>query len=134
MTNKETYTIAELACEFNVTSRAIRFYEDQGLIKPKRDGQARVYNKADYARLAWILRGKSVGFSLIEIGELLDLYKLEDGRRTQRQATLTMCYEKIAGMKRQQEDISQMVKELTGFCALLEELETEEKVNNTAAK
>lgn len=133
MTKDKTYSIAELANEFSVTPRAIRFYEDQGLIQPKREGQTRIYNKADHARLAWILRGKSVGFSLIEIGELLDLYKLEDGRKTQREATLEKCYEKIDVMKKQREDIGIVVKELEEFCALLESPEIKEKIKKAAS-
>lgn len=73
----KTYTISELAREFQVTPRALRFYEDKGLLSPTRDGLNRVYSTRDRARLKLILQGKSVGFSLSDIREILDLYTLE---------------------------------------------------------
>src|SRR5437764_3649085 len=75
--NQRLYSIAELAREFAVTPRTIRFYEDEGLIKPQRHGLVRVYSAGDRARLGWILRGKRLGFSLAEIKELLDLYQVD---------------------------------------------------------
>ena len=72
-----TYTITELAREFAITARTIRFYEDEGLIKPKRQGLTRLYSVGDRTRLGWILRGKRLGFSLAEIKELLDLYQVD---------------------------------------------------------
>jgi DNA-binding transcriptional MerR regulator len=71
------YSIAELAREFAITARTIRFYEDEGLIKPKRQGLTRLYSMHDRTRLGWILRGKRLGFSLAEIKELLDLYQVD---------------------------------------------------------
>ena len=65
--NRETFTISDLSAEFDVTARALRFYEDQGLIAPERQGLSRIYSKRDRARLAWILRAKRVGFRLSEI-------------------------------------------------------------------
>src|SRR3954465_12488198 len=82
-----TYTITELCEEFGVTARALRFYEDEGLISPERQGLSRIYSWRDRARLAWILRGKRVGFSLSEIREMIDLYDVDDGRRGQKQVT-----------------------------------------------
>ena len=70
----ETYSIADLAREFDVTHRAIRFYEDEGLLSPGRDGTRRVYSKRDWVRLKLILRGKRLGFSLAEVHEMLELY------------------------------------------------------------
>src|SRR5262249_37647301 len=75
--NQRLYSIAELAREFAVTPRTIRFYEDEGLIKPQRQGLIRIYSSGDRARLSWILRGKRLGFSLGEIKELLDLYQVD---------------------------------------------------------
>ena len=89
------FTIGQLCEEFGVTARALRFYEDEKLISPERNGTQRLYSERDRARLAWILRGKRVGFSLNEIGELLDLYDLGDARKTQRAATLDKCRERI---------------------------------------
>src|ERR1051326_2243135 len=71
------YSIAELAREFGITARTIRFYEDEGLIKPKRQGLTRLYSAHDRVRLGWILRGKRLGFSLAEIKQLLDLYQVD---------------------------------------------------------
>ena len=86
--NRESFTISDLSIEFEVTARALRFYEDQGLISPERMGLARIYSKRDRARLAWILRAKRVGFSLAEIREMIDLYDLNDGRNIQRRVTI----------------------------------------------
>ena len=133
MTEEQTYSIAQLAQEFDVTSRAIRFYEDQGLINPTRDGQSRIYNKADHARLAWILKGKSVGFSLGEIGELLNLYSIDDGRQHQRLVTLERCNERIDDMKKQKDNLAFMIKELEGFCKILISPEMDEKIKKAAS-
>lgn len=118
----KNYSISDLAQEFGVTARTIRFYEDQNLIRPRRVGQNRVYSGTDRARLAWILRGKRVGLSLADIGELLDMYDLDDNRVTQRRATLTKCRERIGVLERQRQDIDSTIAELEDFCGHLERL------------
>ena len=75
--NQRIYSIAELSREFAITPRTIRFYEDEGLIKPRRQGMTRLYSAGDRTRLGWILRGKRLGFALAEIRDLLDLYQVD---------------------------------------------------------
>ena len=120
---RERYTISDLSAEFAVSARALRFYEDEGLIAPTRNGLARVYSKRDRARLAWILRAKNVGFSLGEIRELIDLYDLGDGRAEQRRTTLVRCRQKIAELEAQRADLDSSIRELSDFVATLEELD-----------
>lgn len=120
MADAALFSISDLSGEFAVTPRALRFYEDEGLIAPERRGTARLYTQRDRARLAWILRGKRVGFSLTEIRELLDLYDLGDGRRAQRAQTAARCREKIAALECQRVDIDAAIAELTDFAALLD--------------
>jgi DNA-binding transcriptional MerR regulator len=116
---KAPYSIGEMCDAFGVTARALRFYEDEGLIAPERRGTQRLYSERDRARVAWILRGKRTGFSLAEIRELLDLYDLGDRRQTQRLVTLERCKEKIATLERQRGDIDATITELQQFIALL---------------
>lgn len=118
----ESFTITDLALAFNVTPRAIRFYEDQGLISPQRQGQNRIYSRRDRARLAWILRGKRVGFSLAEVREMLDLYDAGDGRTKQRLLTIERCRERIDALAEQRADIDDMIEELQRFVATLEDM------------
>lgn len=115
-----TFTISELAEEFGVTPRAIRFYEDEELIKPTRQGQSRIYAARDRARLALILRGKRVGFSLIEIKEMLDLYDINDGQATQLSYSIKKFDERINSLERQRADIEQALSELRAGRARLE--------------
>ena len=107
-----TYTIGELAQEFDVTTRAIRFYEDQGLLSPTRNGQARVYSARDRVRLKLVLRGKRLGFSLGEVGEMLDLYDADPSEVGQLQYFLNKLAERRAQLNQQQQDIQITLKEL----------------------
>ena len=119
-TDQESFSISDLSAEFDVTARALRFYEDEGLISPERRGLQRVYSHRDRARLAWILRGKRVGFSLGEIREMIDLYDIGDGRQVQRQFTLARCRDRIAVLTRQKHDIDAAIAELEEFVTLLD--------------
>jgi len=121
LADRDSFSISDLSAEFGVTARALRFYEDEGLISPERRGTQRIYSHRDRARLAWILRGKRVGFSLTEIRELIDLYDVGDGRRTQRQRTIDSCRQHIDLLNRQKRDIDAALAELTDFIALLEQ-------------
>ena len=118
-TDRDHFSISDLCAEFGVTARALRFYEDEGLISPERRGTARIYSHRDRARLAWILRGKRVGFSLGEIREMIDLYDIGDGRTTQRQVTLERCLERIKTLEHQKQDIDAHIAELQQFVGLL---------------
>ena len=114
------YAIGAMCEDFAVTARALRFYEDEQLIAPERRGTQRLYSDRDRARLAWILRGKRVGFSLSEIREMLDLYDLGDQRQTQRIVTLERCRARIETLQRQREDIDATIAELHEFIGVLE--------------
>jgi len=112
---KQDWTIAELSAEMGMTTRALRFYEERGLISPRRVGSQRIYSARDRVRLHWIERGKGVGFSLDEVGEMLDLYDLNDGREVQRKVTLERCREQLAKLQRQQDDIKWAIGVLADF-------------------
>ncbi|WP_425229903.1 MerR family transcriptional regulator [Sphingomonas sp.] len=118
--DRVSFSITDLSAEFGVTARALRFYEDEGLIAPERRGTARIYSHRDRARLAWILRGKRVGFSLSAIREMIDLYDVGDGRRHQRAVAIERGRERIGSLVRQKQDIDAAVAELNDFVAVLE--------------
>ncbi|RYE01891.1 MAG: MerR family DNA-binding transcriptional regulator [Sphingomonadales bacterium] len=117
--DRDAFSISDLCAEFNVTPRALRFYEDEGLIGPERRGTQRIYSHRDRARLAWILRGKRVGFSLGEIKEMIDLYDVGDGRSTQKAVTLARCEDRIRLLEEQKRDIDEHIAELNQFVRLL---------------
>jgi DNA-binding transcriptional MerR regulator len=108
-----TFSIGELARELDVTTRTIRFYEDMGLLTPRRRGQTRIYSPADRVRLKLILRGKRLGFSLAESRELIELYNpASDNNRGQLQALMDKIHEKRAQLTQQLHDIEVMQLEL----------------------
>src|SRR5947199_7123638 len=105
------YSIAELAREFAITARTIRFYEDEGLIKPRRQGLTRLYSAHDRTRLGWILRGKRLGFSLAEIKELLDLYHVDRTGLQQLRELLRRSRLHIADLERKRRDLDAHIGE-----------------------
>lgn len=106
------YTIGELAREFDITTRAIRFYEDEGLLAPIREGRKRLYRRRDRARLKLILRGKRLGFTLGEIRETFELYDHAHGESRQLQYYLGVLDEKREQLKQQRRDIEDALAEL----------------------
>ncbi len=114
---ERTYTISQLAREFEVTPRALRFYEDKGLLAPRREGMNRVYTHRDRAKLQLIVRGKRVGLSLIEIKEILDLYKVD--QRAQAQTALKRFKARIVALEEQRKDVDAAIDALrTGITRL----------------
>ena len=112
-----TYKIAELAREFEVTTRTIRHYEDEGLLNPRRDGTTRVFSARDRVRLKLALRGKRLGFSLQEIKELFDLYDLARDERQQLEAFLAKLEQRKTLLEQQREDIEVLLNEVEFFAA-----------------
>lgn len=110
--NELTYSIGELAKEFDITPRSIRFYEEQDLLTPERTGQTRIYCNKDRVRLKLILRGKRLGFSLAEIKNLFELYDSNANSMLQLQAMLQMTEQKRAILRQQLDDIQMLMNEL----------------------
>ncbi|MBX3453148.1 MerR family DNA-binding transcriptional regulator [Ferrovibrio sp.] len=117
----QTFSITELSHEFKVTARAIRFYEDKGLLQPSRQGMNRIYSRRDRARLILILRGKRLGFSLAEIREMLNLYDLGDGQTEQLRVTLKRSQDRLRALETQRRDVEAAIDELHRSVRILEE-------------
>ncbi len=113
MTTQTTYTIGELAREFDITTRSIRFYEDAGLLHPARNGQTRIYNAKDRTRLKLVLRGKRLGFSLQETKTIFELYDNEDTEEKQLNIMLELIESKRQKLIQQQQDIADVLQELS---------------------
>jgi DNA-binding transcriptional MerR regulator len=109
------YSISALAKEFALTTRAIRFYEDEGLIAPQRAGRVRVYGERERVRLKLILRGKRLGLALSEIGELLDMYEISRNERGQLAKFVELLAERRARLLQQKEDIDATLAEIDGI-------------------
>jgi DNA-binding transcriptional MerR regulator len=111
---RATWSISELAHEYALTTRAIRFYEDCGLLRPERHGRSRIYRERERVRLKLILRGKRLGLSLSEIGELLDLYEVARNERAQLAKFIDLLEERRARLLQQKEDIDAVLAEIDG--------------------
>jgi DNA-binding transcriptional MerR regulator len=107
-----TYSISQLAQEFDVTTRTIRFYEDQGLLEPQRDG-SRIYTRRDRVRLMLILRGKRIGLSLLEIRELFDLYDAASNDEPQLREFIRILSRKEQQLQEQLDDIRVVMGEIS---------------------
>jgi DNA-binding transcriptional MerR regulator len=115
-----TYSIRQLCREFDATARALRFYEDKGLLTPARKGQTRVYDARDRARLKLILRGRRIGFTLQEIQEMLDLYDRKDHNVHQMAVALRRHRAQIETLKQQLEDIEGAIQTAEDACGWME--------------
>ena len=125
----ETFGIAELAREFAVTTRTIRFYEDKNLLSPVRQGQRRVYSLRDRVRLRLIMRGKRLGFALDEIRQMIDLYDVDPSEVTQLHHFLDKIRERQAQLIAQKHDISETLTELERIEAQCSKLLNEKQKN-----
>jgi DNA-binding transcriptional MerR regulator len=108
----QTYSISDLAQEFALTTRAIRFYEDEGLLAPRRRGLARIYGERERTRIKLILRGKRLGLTLSEIRELFDIYATAGNERAQLAKFLQMLADRRAMLHQQREDIDAVLAEI----------------------
>jgi DNA-binding transcriptional MerR regulator len=127
MNRSMTYSISDLAEEFGITTRTIRFYEEKGLLKPQRQGTRRIYSPADRTRLRLILRGKRLGLSLEESAEIIRMYGSPGNNRRQLEMLLGRIQERRDDLLRQQRDLQALLRELQdaeGKCqAALDSLE-----------
>ena len=114
-TERAEFSISELAQEFDITPRAIRFYEDQGLLAPRREGQKRIYTPRDRTRLKLTLRGKRLGLTLSEIRELIDMYEPGRDERPQLERFLAVLEAHKASLLQQRADIEAQLSELQAF-------------------
>jgi DNA-binding transcriptional MerR regulator len=108
-----TYSISDLANEFDVTTRTIRFYEEKGLLRPKREGTRRVYGPADRTRLRLILRGKRLGLSLDESAEIIGMYGTPGNNRRQLEALIGKISERREELLRQKRDLDSLLGDLS---------------------
>ena len=114
-TERAEFSISELAREFAITPRAIRFYEDQGLLAPRREGQRRIYTPRDRTRLKLTLRGKRLGLTLSEIRELIDMYEPGRDARPQLERFLAVLESHRASLLQQRADIQAQLAEIQDF-------------------
>lgn len=117
-----TFSISDLAREFSITPRTIRFYEDLGLISPQREGRTRVFSRRDRTRLKLALRGKRLGFSLAEIGYLINMYDTARDKDTQLTEFLNGLSQRKAALVQQREDIEAVLQEVSAFEAQCRDL------------
>ena len=112
---RETFSITELADEFALTTRAIRFYEDQGLLSPERRGTRRIYGQRERVRLKLVLRGKRLGMSLADISGILDLYDVDHNERPQLMKFMEVLAARRVLLEQQREDIDVVLQEIASI-------------------
>ncbi|UCV15217.1 MerR family transcriptional regulator [Quatrionicoccus australiensis] len=123
-----TFAISDLAREFGITPRTIRFWEDQGILSPEREGSKRVFTRRDRARLKMALRGKRLGLSLAEIKDLIGMYASTEDETPQLQECLRIMSKRREALEQQREDIEAMLGEIAQF-----ELQCQQELNRRAA-
>lgn len=128
-----TFSISDLAREFGITPRTIRFWEDQGLLFPRREGQTRVFSRRDRTRLKLALRGKRLGLSLARIKEMIEMYDTARDETPQLLKFLDVLAERRAAYERQREDIEAVLAEIAGFERVCRELLAQEGVSAAPA-
>ena len=131
--NEEYTRIGEMAKTFGVTLRTLRFYEDKGLISPKRDGSTRLYSRRDRARLKLILLGRKVGFSLRDVKQIMDLYDPKGANTKQLRLTLVKSEKQLARLQKQRAAIDEAITELSDTMATVRNLLTERTAPIAAA-
>ncbi len=126
---QSTWTIGELCREFGVTARTLRYYEQKGLLQPKRRGWTRIYDARDRQRLLRILRGKKAGFTLAEIGELLDLHRLREGETEKMEQALTRLRQKVERLRERRKEIDEAIGDLERTIDIIEGMLKERREN-----
>lgn len=131
----EQYSISDLSQEFDITTRTLRFYEEKGLLQPRREGQNRIYSSADRIRLRLILRGKRLGFTLEESQGIIDMYDPQTDNKKQLQALIATIRDKQDTLKQQQDDIKAMLLDLrTWEKRCLTSLANDDEINRLGSK
>jgi DNA-binding transcriptional MerR regulator len=130
----EMMTIREMCDAFDVTPRTLRFYEAKELLFPKREGQKRLFNKRDRARLKLILRGKRFGFSLEEIRQLLDLYHMGDQQQTQFTRAYEIAQRRLADLEAQRDEMNRAIDDLKDQLKWWEKMISSMKQSRNAAE
>lgn len=131
--DSQTFSISDLAREFDITPRTIRFWEDQGLLFPRREGQTRVFSRRDRTRLKLALRGKRLGLSLARIQEMISMYDTARDETPQLLKFLDVLAERRAAYERQREDIEAVLDEIVGFEQVCRELLAKEATTGAAS-
>ena len=129
--SERTYTISDLAREFDVTTRTIRFYEEKGLVTPLRQGQKRLYTPADRVRIKLILRGKRIGMTLQECVDFIDMYDPEHNNAEQLHSLINDVKKRREGLLQQKKDIDDMLAGLAEVQSLCERSMADQNIGKT---